>query len=186
MFGIFIKHPLSACLSPHKQSPLARLPAVCLLGSVSSSFQSRHGQSRFVCRLVCSRVSGGYTSNGTGVICLALSVRLHLPMSARSLPPTRNKLRFDLSFLPCLFCFVTLELCTLVPLSVKHGAKIGKKDNKKHLPLLGYILGYVLPNILGINKKGNLFRSPHQIIYLYLYNLLVVAAFVFLTALSFL
>ena len=88
---------------------------------------------------------------------------------------------------------------TTVPLTPKNTAnmkitlrqplafsEIGKKDNKKHLPLLGYILGYVLPNILGINKKGNLFRSPHQIIYLYLYNLLVVAAFVFLTALSFL
>lgn len=72
---------------------------------------------------------------------------------------------------------MTLELCTLAPLSVKHGAKIGNKSNKKHLPLLGYILGYVLPNILGINKKGNLFRSPPQIIYLYLYNLLAVVAF---------
>lgn len=133
MFGIFIKHPLSVCLLPHKQSPLARLPAVWLLGSASSSFQSRHGQSKFVCRVVGNRVSGGYTSDGTSVICLALSVRLHLPMSARFLPPTRNKLRFDLSFLPCLFCFVTLELCTLAPLSVKHGAKIGKKDNKKRV-----------------------------------------------------
>ena len=52
---------------------------------------------------------------------------------------------------------MALELCTLAPLPVIHGAKIDKKDDKEHLPLLGYILVYVLPNILGINKRGDLF-----------------------------
>jgi len=48
---------------------------------------------------------------------------------------------------------VTLELCTLAPLPVKHGAKIEKKRKRKHLLLLGYTLGNILPNILDNTTK---------------------------------
>ncbi|ABR45441.1 hypothetical protein BDI_3754 [Parabacteroides distasonis ATCC 8503] len=66
-----------------------------------------------------NRVSGGYTLNGTNEIYLTLSIRLHLPRLAHFLLLTRNKLKFDLSFLPCQFSalrrwnYVHSPLCLL-------------------------------------------------------------------------